>query len=72
MEILLLIVGIICMIAGVLSLLFAALNRHGYYNLHDGEGNIYVRLHRRMIIFFVAGIILAVIGIVCIIIYSVL
>ena len=72
MKILLLIVGIICIVAGVLSLMFAALNRHGYYNLLDGENDIYIRLRRRMIIFFAVGIVLAVIGIVCIIIYSVL
>lgn len=67
-----LIVGIISVIVSVLSLLYSALNRHGYYNLLDGEGDIYTRLHRRMIVFFVIGIVLAVIGIVCVIIYSVL
>lgn len=72
MEILLLIIGIISMIAGVLSLLFAILSRHGYYNLLDGEGDIYTRLRRRMIVFLVVGIILAVIGTVCIIFYSIL
>ncbi len=72
MEELLLIVGIISVIVSVLSLLYSALNRHGYYNLLDGEGDIYTRLHRRMIVFFVIGIVLAVIGIVCVIIYSVL
>ena len=72
MEILLLIIGIISMIAGVLSLLFAILSRYGYYNLLDGEGDIYTRLRRRMIVFLVVGIILAVIGTVCIIFYSIL
>lgn len=72
MRILFLIVGIVCVIAGVLFLLFAALNRHGYYNLLDGENDIYIRLRRRMIVSFAVGTVLAVIGIVCIIIYSVL
>ena len=72
MEELLLIVGVISVIVSVLSLLYSALNRHGYYNLLDGEGDIYTRLRRRMIIFFVIGIVLAVIGIVCVIIYFVL
>ena len=66
----LLIIGIICIIACVLSLLYAALNRHGYYHLHDGEGDMYIRLHRRMIVFFVVGIVLAVIGVACIIIWT--
>lgn len=71
MEILL-VVGIISVIVGVISLALAALNRHGYYNLLDGEGDIYTRLRRRMIVFFVIGIVLAVIGIACIMIYSIL
>lgn len=70
MKELLLIVGIISIIACVLSLLYAALNRHGYYHLLDGEGDMYTRLHRRMIVFFVVGIVLAVIGVVCIIIWT--
>ena len=72
MKILFLIIGIISMTAGIFSLLFAALNRHGYYNLVDGEGDIYSRLRRRMIIFFATGIVLVVLGLVFIIIYSVI
>lgn len=72
MEQLLFIFGIISIIACVLSLLFALLNRHGYYNLHDGEGDIYARLRRRMIISFITGIILAVTGTACIIASSVI
>jgi uncharacterized membrane protein len=70
MENLLLIIGIISMIVSVLALLYAALNRNGYYNLLDGESDMYVRMHRRMIVFFVIGIVLAVIGVACIIIYA--
>lgn len=66
----LLIIGIISIIACVLSLLYAALNRYGYYHLHDGEGDMYTRLHRRMIVSFVVGIVLAVIGVACIIIWT--
>ena len=72
MEELLLIVGIISIIVSVLSLLYSALKRHGYYNLLDGEGDIYTRLRRRMIVSFAVGIVLAVIGIACIICYSIL
>lgn len=63
-------IGITSIIAGILSFLFAALNRHVYYNMLDGEGDKYTRMHRRMLVFGIIGIILAVIGIACIIIYS--
>ncbi len=62
----LLVIGIISIIASVLSFLYATLNRIGYYNLLDGEGEMYIRMHRRMMGSFVIGIILAVIGIACI------
>ena len=66
MKNILLIVGIVIIILCVLSLLFALLNMHGYYNLHDGSAELYHRLHQRMIIYFVVGIVLGVIGTVCI------
>ena len=66
----LLVVGIVSIIACVLSFLYAELNRNGYYNLLDGEGDMYIRMRQRMIIFAVIGIILAVIGIACIITWS--
>lgn len=64
----LLIFGIILIIAGVLALLFALLNRFGYYNLLDGSPEKYAALRRRMNISFIAGLALAVIGAVCLII----
>ena len=65
MKKLLLIVGIISLIACTLSLLFSAINWFGYYHVMDGPADLYIRLHQRMIICFVIGIILAVIGIMC-------
>ena len=70
MKKLLLIAGVVIIIAGVIALLFSALQRFGYYHLLDGEADLYIRLHWRMIISFVIGIVLAVIGIVCLIIRS--
>lgn len=70
MKKLLLIIGIVSLIACVLSLLLAALSLHGYYHVLDGSSELYVRLHRRMILFFIIGLVLAVIGIVCLIIRS--
>ncbi len=64
----LLIVGIICIIVCVISLLLAALSWTGYYHLMDGSADQYTRLHRRMIVFSVVGIILAVIGAACLVI----
>lgn len=66
MKKLLLIFGIILIAAGVLALLFAALNRFGYYNLLDGSAEQYAALRRRMNISFFAGLALAALGAVCI------
>jgi hypothetical protein len=60
---LLLIIGILIIIIGVISLLFSALQGYGYYHLLDGDTDMYIGLHRRMIIYFVIGIVLVVIGI---------
>ena len=68
MKKLLLIIAVISIIVCVLSLLFSALNRHGYYNLLDGDGDMYISLRRRMVISFVIGIIFAAIGIACVVI----
>jgi len=65
---LLLIIGILIIIAGVIALLFSALQGYGYYHLLDGDPEMYLGLHRRMILFFVIGIVLVVIGAACMII----
>jgi len=65
---LLLITGILIIILGVIALLFSALQRYGYYHLLDGDADMYLGMHRRMIQFLVIGIILVVIGAVCMII----
>ena len=51
----LLIIGIVIIIAGVIALLFSALQRFGYYHLFDGDADLYIRLHWGMIISFVIG-----------------
>ncbi len=66
----LLIIGIVVVIAGVLSLAFAALNMLGYYRALDGSQELYARLHQRMIIFGITGLVLSAAGAVCIIIRS--
>ena len=62
MDTVLLIAGTVFIAAGVLFLLIALLNRHGYKNLVDGTAGHYRRLRRRALVFFIAGIALAVIG----------
>ena len=62
----LLIIGIVIIIAGVLSLLFAGLNLFGYYHVLDGTAELYGALHQRAVVFGVAGIALSVIGAVCV------
>ena len=68
MKKLLLIIGVLIIIIGVISLLFSALQGYGYYHLLDGDADMYIGLHRRMILFFVIGIVLVVLGAVCMII----
>ena len=68
MKKLLLIIGVVAIIAGVIALLFSALQRFGYYHLLDGEADMYVAMRWRMIISFVIGIVLVAIGAVCLII----
>jgi len=68
MKKLLLIIGVATIIVGVIALLFSALQGYGYYHLLDGDADLYIRLQRRMILFFVIGIILVEVGVLCIII----
>ena len=65
MKKLLLIVGIVSIIICVIFLLYAALNLFGYYHVLDGSAELYGRLHQRAVIFFAAGIVLAVNSIAC-------
>ncbi len=65
MKHLLLTVGIISLIVCVLLFADSALSRNGYYHLMDGSADLYSSLHRRMIISLVLGIVLAVIGALC-------
>lgn len=70
MKKVLLIIGILSIVFCVLFLLFALLNMYGYYNLFDGTAEHYRSLHNKMTASFIIGIVLAVIGAVCIIIRS--
>ena len=65
MKKLLLIVGVIVIIACILSLLYASLTFSAYKSLRDGTPEHYESLHKRAITCLVIGIILAVIAIVC-------
>lgn len=63
MKKILLVVGIICLIACVLAFVFFAFSCFGYYHVLDGSAELFARLHRRMIVSFVIGIVFAVLGI---------
>ena len=69
MKKILLIVGIVSVIICILSLSFAILNRFGYYHILDGTADLFIGLHRKMIIFFLIGIAFALAGIVSFIIH---
>ena len=66
----LLIIGIIVLALGAIALLLALFFKWAYGGVLDGSQALYDRLHQRMIISFVTGIILAVIGVVCLIVRS--
>ena len=72
MEKALLIIGVTSISAGILSLLYAALNRYGLYHVLDGSPDLYISLERRMKISLLSGIVLAVIGTMCVIVRSVI
>ena len=56
------IAGIIIAVACVISLLYGAINQHGYHNIYDGSPSLYERLHRRGIVFLTVGAVLAVLA----------
>ena len=55
----LLISGIILIAACVIALLLGALFLSGYHNVLDGSPELYARLHKRAVLFFVISGILA-------------
>ena len=61
----LLVIGIVCIIAGLISLLVAALNRYGYYHVLDGSADLYHRLRMRMRLFLIIGICIEILGVIC-------
>ncbi|MBR4906259.1 MAG: hypothetical protein IKZ44_05325 [Clostridia bacterium] len=63
----LLAIGIVLIVASILSLLFAALQLFGYYHVLDGSATLYARLHRRAIVSFIVGGALAVGAVACLI-----
>ena len=62
------IIGIAIVVACAVALIMALFFRFSYYHVLDGSQALYNRLHRRMIISFIAGIVLAVIAAVCFIV----
>lgn len=68
MRVFLLIVGIVLLVACVLSALYAALNLHTYHNLLDGTPEHYKNLHKKAIVFFIVAAVLLLLGVACLII----
>ena len=65
MKKLVLIIGVVIILAGVIALLFSALQLYGYYHLLDGDADMYIAMRWRMIISLAIGIVLVAIGAVC-------
>ena len=72
MKSFLLIVGILTIVISVFMLLYAAISFYSYKNLYDAAPEHYRRLHRKSVIFFVTGTVLALTGVTSIIIYTVM
>ena len=72
MRIFLLIVGIVLLVACVLSVLYAALNLYGYHNLLDGTQEHYKNLHKRAVTFFIVAAVLLLLGVACLIIRAII
>ncbi|MBO4407114.1 MAG: hypothetical protein J5849_05375 [Clostridia bacterium] len=64
----LLVVGILLLVACVLSLAFSLLNLFGYYRVMDGSESLYHRLRQRMTVSLIVGIVLAALGAACLIV----
>ena len=62
------IISIALIIAGILSLLMAALFRWAYYHILDGPGDKYARLRYNRTVCFVTGTVLTGVGIACLLI----
>ena len=62
------IISIALIIAGILSLLMAALFRWAYYHLMDGSNEQYARLRYNKTVCLVTGIVLTAVGTACLLI----
>ncbi len=70
MKTFLLVAGIVCLVAAAFTLLFAFLHIYMYYNLLDGSPEHYASLRRSSAVFLTVGVILALAGAACLIIYA--
>ncbi len=61
----LLIIGIVIIVACVISLILALFFRYSFFHVLDGTTALYSRLHRRMIMAFITAGVFAVIAVVC-------
>lgn len=64
------ILGIVCIVIAVIALLYAALQRFGYYHVLDGDSDMYARMHLHMMVSFVIGIVFAIAAVACFVIRS--
>lgn len=66
----LLVAGIVICSACIICLGIALFSRYAYYHVLDGSGELYDRLHQRMVVFAIAGAVCAVMGTMCLVIRS--
>ena len=61
----LLIIGIVIIVACVISLALALLFMYSYYNVLDGSSELFARLYRRMVIAFITAGVFAAAAVIC-------
>ena len=62
------ILGIASIVIAAIALLYAALQRFAYYHTLDGDGDMYARMHLRMMVSFVIGIVFTIATVACFVI----
>ena len=70
MKVFLLIAGIVILVACAAAMFLAFLKLYVYYNMLDGSPEHYASLRRSSAVFLTVGVILALAGAACLIIYA--
>ncbi|MBR6007136.1 MAG: hypothetical protein IK064_05855 [Clostridia bacterium] len=70
MKKMIMIIGVILLIASVVCLLYAVMNRYVFYHVLDASAEKLDMLHHRMVVSLTVGLVLAAAGAACVVIYT--